>query len=92
MSRSGGPLWPGKPGRGSGGRKGENKATEVDGVTLLQEEAGELTRSGGPLWPGKPGARNGKMRQERSRGNGRERELGVAGLYGRFFFAPTLLG
>ena len=64
MSRSGGPLWPGKPGNGSGGRKGENQATEVEGVQLSQEEAGELTRSGGPLWPGKPGSKNGHMKQD----------------------------
>ena len=38
MSRSGGPLWPGKPGEGSDGRKGENKGVEVEGVQVSQGE------------------------------------------------------
>ena len=38
MSRSGGSLWPGKPGEGSDSRKGENKGVEVEGVPLLQGE------------------------------------------------------
>ena len=49
-ARSGGPLWPGKPGP-------ERKGIEDRGTAGGRRWRGinVRTRSGGPLWPGKPG-------------------------------------